>query len=113
MSLAADVDLEEYVMAKDKYIKEVSLMALGERRTRVNKADFTTAWEKVRRSLTGASWRTVRAVPIHPTLRACSTGPSFAHLTDVPLRQSCREPSQILCALAVPPSMVLRRLWPF
>ena len=57
MSLAADVDLEEYVMAKDDLsgadIKaictEAGLMALRERRMRVNKADFTTAREKVRR----------------------------------------------------------------
>jgi len=55
MSLANDVDLEEYVMAKDDLsgadIKaictEAGLMALRERRMRVNKADFTTAREKV------------------------------------------------------------------
>ncbi|KAH9986227.1 P-loop containing nucleoside triphosphate hydrolase protein [Russula vinacea] len=55
MSLAEDVDLEEYVMAKDDLsgadIKaictEAGLMALRERRMRVNKADFTTAREKV------------------------------------------------------------------
>ncbi|KAI0055247.1 26S protease regulatory subunit 4-like protein [Artomyces pyxidatus] len=55
MSLADDVDLEEYVMAKDDLsgadIKaiatEAGLMALCERRMRVNKADFTTAREKV------------------------------------------------------------------
>jgi len=55
MSLAGDVDLEEYVMAKDDLsgadIKaictEAGLMALRERRMRVNKADFTTAREKV------------------------------------------------------------------
>jgi ATP-dependent 26S proteasome regulatory subunit len=58
MSLANDVDLEEYVMAKDDLsgadIKaictEAGLMALRERRMRVNKADFTTAREKVRYS---------------------------------------------------------------
>ena len=58
MSLATDVDLEEYVMAKDDLsgadIKaictEAGLMALRERRMRVNKADFTTAREKVRGS---------------------------------------------------------------
>jgi ATP-dependent 26S proteasome regulatory subunit len=57
MSLADDVELEEYVMAKDDLsgadIKaictEAGLMALRERRMRVNKADFTTAREKVRR----------------------------------------------------------------
>jgi ATP-dependent 26S proteasome regulatory subunit len=56
MSLADDVDLEEYVMAKDDLsgadIKaictEAGLMALRERRMRVNKADFGTAREKVR-----------------------------------------------------------------
>ena len=56
MSLADDVELEEYVMAKDDLsgadIKgictEAGLMALRERRMRVNKADFTTAREKVR-----------------------------------------------------------------
>ncbi|KAF8269542.1 26S protease regulatory subunit 4 [Lactarius quietus] len=55
MSLADDVELEEYVMAKDDLsgadIKaictEAGLMALRERRMRVNKADFTTAREKV------------------------------------------------------------------
>jgi 26S proteasome regulatory subunit T2 len=58
MSLADDVDLEEYVMAKDDLsgadIKaictEAGLMALRERRMRVNKADFATAREKVRYS---------------------------------------------------------------
>ena len=58
MSLANDVDLEDYVMAKDDLsgadIKaictEAGLMALRERRMRVNKADFTTAREKVRSS---------------------------------------------------------------
>lgn len=56
MSLAEDVDLEEYVMAKDDLsgadIKavctEAGLLALRERRMRVTKADFTTAREKVR-----------------------------------------------------------------
>lgn len=55
MSLAGDVDLEEYVMAKDDLsgadIKavctEAGLLALRERRMRVTKADFTTAREKV------------------------------------------------------------------
>jgi len=55
MSLNADVDLEEFVMAKDDLsgadIKavctEAGLLALRERRMRVSKADFTTAREKV------------------------------------------------------------------
>ena len=55
MSLAEDVDLEEFVMAKDDLsgadIKavctEAGLLALRERRMRVTKADFTTAREKV------------------------------------------------------------------
>lgn len=55
MSLSEDVDLEEYVMAKDDLsgadIKavctEAGLLALRERRMRVTKADFTTAREKV------------------------------------------------------------------
>lgn len=55
MSLAEDVDLEEYIAAKDDLsgadIKavctEAGLLALRERRMRVNKADFTTAREKV------------------------------------------------------------------
>lgn len=55
MSLSDDVDLEEYVMAKDDLsgadIKavctEAGLLALRERRMRVNKADFTAAREKV------------------------------------------------------------------
>ena len=55
MKLAEDVDLEEYVMAKDDLsgadIKavctEAGLLALRERRMRVTKADFTTAREKV------------------------------------------------------------------
>jgi 26S proteasome regulatory subunit T2 len=55
MSLSEDVDLEEFVMAKDDMsgadIKavctEAGLLALRERRMRVNKADFTTAREKV------------------------------------------------------------------
>jgi len=55
MSLAPDVDLEEYVMAKDDLsgadIKavctEAGLLALRERRMRVTKVDFTSAREKV------------------------------------------------------------------
>ena len=55
MSLAEDVDLEEYIAAKDDLsgadIKavctEAGLLALRERRMRVTKADFTTAREKV------------------------------------------------------------------
>ncbi|KAF9232999.1 26S proteasome subunit, partial [Melanogaster broomeanus] len=55
MSLNADVDLEEFVMAKDDLsgadIKavctEAGLLALRKRRMRVTKADFTTAKEKV------------------------------------------------------------------
>ncbi|KAI6108057.1 P-loop containing nucleoside triphosphate hydrolase protein [Pisolithus sp. B1] len=55
MSLAEDVDLEEFVMAKDDLsgadIKavctEAGLLALRERRMRVTKADFTAAREKV------------------------------------------------------------------
>jgi len=55
MSLSEDVDLEEFVMAKDDLsgadIKavctEAGLLALRERRMRVTKADFTTAREKV------------------------------------------------------------------
>lgn len=55
MSLAKDVDLEEYVMAKDDLsgadIKavctEAGLLALRERRMMVTKVDFTTAREKV------------------------------------------------------------------
>jgi hypothetical protein len=59
MSLAEDVDLEEYVMAKDDLsgadIKavctEAGLLALRERRMRVTKTDFTTAREKVKNEL--------------------------------------------------------------
>lgn len=55
MSLAEDVDLEEYVTTKDDLsgadIKavctEAGLLALRERRMRVTKADFTEAREKV------------------------------------------------------------------
>lgn len=55
MSLAEDVDLEEFVMTKDDLsgadIKavctEAGLLALRERRMRVNKADFTAARERV------------------------------------------------------------------
>ena len=55
MSLNEDVDLEEFVMTKDDLsgadIKavctEAGLLALRERRMRVNKADFTAAREKV------------------------------------------------------------------
>ncbi|KAJ1307360.1 hypothetical protein OPQ81_001465 [Rhizoctonia solani] len=55
MSLAEDVDLEEFIMTKDDLsgadIKavctEAGLLALRERRMRVTKADFTTAREKV------------------------------------------------------------------
>lgn len=55
MSLNSDVDLEEFVMAKDDLsgadIKavctEAGLLALRERRMRVTKVDFTTAREKV------------------------------------------------------------------
>ena len=60
MSLAEDVDLEEYVTAKDDLsgadIKavctEAGLLALRERRMRVTKADFTEAREKVRAYVT-------------------------------------------------------------
>lgn len=55
MSLSEDVDLEEFVTAKDDLsgadIKavctEAGLLALRERRMRVTKADFTTARERV------------------------------------------------------------------
>ncbi len=55
MSLAPDVDLEEYIMAKDDLsgadIKavctEAGLLALRERRMMVTKVDFTSAREKV------------------------------------------------------------------
>jgi 26S proteasome regulatory subunit T2 len=55
MSLGEDVDLEEFVMAKDDLsgadIKavctEAGLLALRERRMRVTKTDFTSAREKV------------------------------------------------------------------
>ena len=56
MSLAEDVDLEEFITMKDDLsgadIKavctEAGLLALRERRMRVTKADFTEAREKVR-----------------------------------------------------------------
>jgi hypothetical protein len=56
MSLADDVDLEEFVTAKDDLsgadIKavctEAGLLALRERRMRVTKQDFSTARERVR-----------------------------------------------------------------
>lgn len=55
MSLSEDVDLEEFIMAKDDLsgadIKavctEAGLLALRERRMRVTKVDFTAAREKV------------------------------------------------------------------
>ncbi|KAL7417007.1 26S proteasome subunit P45 [Mrakia frigida] len=55
MTLGSDVDLEEYIMAKDELsgadIKavctEAGLMALRERRMRVTKADFKTARDRV------------------------------------------------------------------
>lgn len=55
MNLSEDVELEEFVTAKDDLsgadIKavctEAGLLALRERRMRVTKADFTTAREKV------------------------------------------------------------------
>jgi AAA+ lid domain len=55
MSLSEDVDLEEFIMAKDEMsgadIKavctEAGLLALRERRMRVTKTDFTAAREKV------------------------------------------------------------------
>lgn len=57
MTLADDVDLEEFITAKDDLsgadIKavctEAGLLALRERRMRVTKSDFSTAREKVRR----------------------------------------------------------------
>ena len=56
MTLAEDVDLEEFITAKDDLsgadIKavctEAGLLALRERRMRVNKSDFSAAREKVR-----------------------------------------------------------------
>ena len=55
MSLSEDVDLEEFILAKDDLsgadIKavctEAGLLALRERRMRVTKKDFTSAREKV------------------------------------------------------------------
>ena len=55
MSLSEDVDLEEFITMKDDLsgadIKavctEAGLLALRERRMRVNKADFSSAREKV------------------------------------------------------------------
>jgi len=55
MSLSEDVDLEEFILAKDDMsgadIKavctEAGLLALRERRMRVTKKDFTSAREKV------------------------------------------------------------------
>jgi 26S proteasome regulatory subunit T2 len=55
MTLADDVDLEEYILAKDELsgadIKavctEAGLMALRERRMRVTKEDFKTARDRV------------------------------------------------------------------
>ncbi len=54
MSLADDVDLEQFIMSKDELsgadIKaictEAGLLALRERRMKVNMADFTKAKEK-------------------------------------------------------------------
>ena len=65
MSLAEDVDLEEYVTAKDDLsgadIKavctEAGLLALRERRMRVTKADFTEAREKVRKTYNAVPFR--------------------------------------------------------
>jgi 26S proteasome regulatory subunit T2 len=56
MHMSEDVDLEEFIMAKDELsgadIKavctEAGLLALRERRFNVTKADFTTARERVR-----------------------------------------------------------------
>jgi 26S proteasome regulatory subunit T2 len=64
MSLSEDVDLEEFVMAKDDLsgadIKavctEAGLLALRERRMRVTKADFTAAREKVSNLRLVTSW---------------------------------------------------------
>ena len=64
MSLAEDVDLEEFVTAKDDLsgadIKavctEAGLLALRERRMRVTKADFTEAREKVSTPVVEYSW---------------------------------------------------------
>ena len=64
MNLAEDVDLEEFVTAKDDLsgadIKavctEAGLLALRERRMRVTKADFTSAREKVRQRCTSFPW---------------------------------------------------------
>jgi 26S proteasome regulatory subunit T2 len=61
MNLSEDVDLEEFIMAKDEMsgadIKavctEAGLLALRERRMRVTKADFTSAREKVCLHLAG------------------------------------------------------------
>jgi len=68
MSLNEDVDLEEFIMAKDDLsgadIKavctEAGMLALRERRMRVTKADFTAAREKV--------WWTLE---LHVTLLTC------------------------------------------
>lgn len=62
MSLAEDVDLEEFITMKDDLsgadIKavctEAGLLALRERRMRVTKADFTEAREKVHASFSSA-----------------------------------------------------------
>jgi 26S proteasome regulatory subunit T2 len=71
MSLSEDVDLEEFIMAKDDLsgadIKavctEAGLLALRERRMRVTKVDFTAAREKVRTSLCKENYLIVIASP--------------------------------------------------
>lgn len=84
MSLAEDVDLEEFVTAKDDLsgadIKavctEAGLLALRERRMRVTKVDFTAAREKVRQP-----HRKRRCYPNMAICRCC-TGRTRALLKD-------------------------------
>lgn len=87
MSLAEDVDLEEFVMTKDDLsgadIKavctEAGLLALRERRMRVNKADFTTARERVRLCLPlwlyGSKRSLTSLAGTIPEERGCTRGP--------------------------------------
>lgn len=85
MNLSEDVDLEDFITAKDDLsgadIKavctEAGLLALRERRMRVTKADITAAREKVRpNSLSMNSPNTdVRSVGVVPEERGYSGGP--------------------------------------
>ena len=100
MSLAEDVDLEEFVTAKDDLsgadIKavctEAGLLALRERRMRVTKADFTEAREKVCFHLSTSIVRYllyyrcyIARTRVHPRVSTCNPVIVYVSVAFIPI----------------------------